>query len=245
MNKPLEQLAIENEIFFKSLLRKSLRLYFTKSNKIRKKLNPKELYQREILEICLRLHSTINTLNFSRLFLEENKIFLNESSLLLINKSDFFRYHIECFFIRVTTYKDLIFKLINTTYDLQINENIGLEIKVRKELKKQNINEIIELLIGLDIIMDKIKPIRNKLAHGHYYEDIDLTLIQSMETTKSNNSKQYEDSVKQLLFNSSVSMYSIELMLVTYLKLVYKRLLPKRRELEKIKTNANNNFVNR
>lgn len=235
MKKPIEQLCLENETFIKSLLRKSSKLYLTKSNKFRKKLSAKELYQREILEVCLRLHSTINTLNFSRLFLEENKTFLDESSLLLINKSDFFRYHIECFFIRVTTYKDLVFKIINKTYDFKIDENIGLENKVKKEIKKQNIDELAELLIGLDIIMDKIKPIRNELAHGNYYEDIDLTLIQSMETIKQNNSKEYEDSVKRMLFNSSASMYGIELMLVAYLKIVYKKLLPKRREFEKLK----------
>jgi hypothetical protein len=235
MDKPLEQLSLDNETFIKSLLKKSLKLYCTKSNKIRKKLSSKDLYQREILEVCLRLHSTINTLSFSRLFLEENKIFLNESSLLLINKSDFLRYHIECFFIRVTTYKDLIFKLINKTYDFGINENIGLEIKLRKEIKKQNIYEITELLVGLDIIMNKIKPIRNELAHGNYFDDTDLTLIQSMETTKHNNNQEYGNSLKRFIFNNSLSMYTIELMLVTYLKLVYKKLLPKRREIEKIK----------
>lgn len=241
MKKPLEQLSLENETFFKSLLKKSIKLYLTKSNRIRKKLNPKDSYQKEILEICLNLHSNINTLNLSRLFLEENKLFLNESSQSLISKSTFFRYHIECFFIRITSYKDLIFKLINKTYEFKINENIGLEGKVRKEVQKQNIEEIEELLVGLDIIMERIKPIRNELAHGDYYNDIDLTLIQSMETTHRNEDKEYEDSIKRLLFNNSVSMYGFELMLVTYLKLLYKKLLPKRREIEKIKTTANNN----
>lgn len=241
MKKPLEQLSLENETFFKSLLKKSTKLYLTKSNRIRKKLNPKDSYQKEILEICLNLHSNINTLNLSRLFLEENKLFLNKSSQSLISKSAFFRYHIECFFIRITSYKDLIFKLINKTYEFKINENIGLEGKVRKEVQKQNIEEIEELLAGLDIIMERIKPIRNELAHGDYYNDIDLTLIQSMETTHRNEDKEYEDSIKRLLFNKSVSMYGFELMLVTYLKLLYKNLLPKRREIEKIKTTAKNN----
>ncbi|WP_312090662.1 Cthe_2314 family HEPN domain-containing protein [Chryseobacterium sp.] len=235
MKKPIEQFSLENETFIKSLLKKSSKLYLTKSNRIRKKISSKDSYQKDILEVCLRLHSTINTLSFSRLFLEENKIFLNDASLLLINKSDYFRYHIECFFIRVTTYKDLIFKLINKTYDFQINDNIGLEKNIKKEIKAKNIIELTELLTGLDIIMNKIKPIRNELAHGNYLEDLDLTLLQSMETTKRNNSKEYEDSVKSFLFNSSVSMYGIELMLVTYLKLVYKKLLKKRREIEKQK----------
>jgi len=235
MNRPLEQLSLEDEKFIKSLLKRSSKLYLTKSNRIRNKISSKDLYQRDILEICLKLHSTINTLNFSRIFLEEYKIFLNDKAEELINKSDFFRYHIECFFIRVTTYKDLIFKLINKTYDFNFSNNTTLESKIRKEIKKQNIDELSKVLEGLDIIMDKIRPIRNKLAHGDYLEDIDLTLIQSMETTKSNNNIEYYESVKRLLFNNSVSMYCIEMMLVAHLKILYKNLLPKRRQIEKLK----------
>ncbi|KKO92457.1 hypothetical protein AAW12_04985 [Sphingobacterium sp. Ag1] len=235
MDKPLEQLYLENEIFIKSLLKRSSKLYLTKSGKPRKKLNLKDLYQKEILEICLNLHSNINTLCLSRCFLVENKTFLNESAQILINKSSFFRYHIECFFIRVTSYKDLIIKLINKTYELGVNENIGLEGKIRKEVKNKKIEEISKLLIGLDIIMDKIKPVRNQLAHGDYYIDVNLALIQSMESTQRIESDEYEESVKRFLLNNNISMYTIELMLVVYLKFIYKRLLPKRREMEKMK----------
>lgn len=237
MKPTIEQLAVEDVTFIKSLLKRSLKLYLTKSGKIRSKLNSKDLYQRNILEICLRLHSTINTLTQSRLFLEEHKNIIDNSKLT-INNGEFIRYHIECFFIRVTTYKDLIFKLINKTYDFEIDENIGLERKIRKQAKKLNKPEINELLKGLDIIMDKIAPIRNEIAHGEYYNNTDLILIESSYFAKRTEDKEYKESLKRILFNSSTSMYGIELMMSSYLKLVYKKLLPIRREIEKQKLQA-------
>ncbi len=233
---PLEQLSIENETFIKSLSKRTRKLYFTKSGKIRKKLNSKDLYQRSILENCLRLHSTINTLSLSRLFIEERGSVFDDSNNK-INNGDYIRYHIECFFIRVTTYKDLVYKLVNKTYDLKINENIGLERKIRNYCKKQNDKEIKTILEGLDILMNKIIPIRNEIAHGDYYDDIDLIIIESHHLTKRDNEENeiYKESLKRLLINNEIKMYSIELMMCAYLSLIYKILLPIRRKIEKEK----------
>ncbi len=233
MKSTLEQLSIENETFIKSLLKRSEKLYLTKTGKIRTKLNRKDLYQRNIFEVCLRLHATIDTLCLCRFFLQEN--IESKYTINKFNNGDVLRYHIEYFFLKVTAYKDLIFKLINKVYDFDIEENIGLERKIRKEIKNKNLSKASDLLEGLDIIMGKIAPIRNKIAHGGYFRDVDLTLIESMNITKRTNSNKYENAIKRFSFNNTVLMYQIELMLSTYLKLIYKELLPIRRLIEKQK----------
>ncbi len=237
MKSTLEQLSVENETFIKSLRKRTLKLYLTKSGKLRTKLNGKDLYQRNILEVCIRLHSTIDTLCLSRFLLEEGLKSRNSDDKF--NNDDILRYHIECFFMKITTYKDLIFKLINKIYDFDIEENIGLERKIRKQIKNQNLSEATTLLESLDIIMGKIIPIRNKIAHGGYLNDVDLTLIETMNITKQTGNSEYESVIKRFNFNSTVLMYHIELMLSTYLKLLYKKLLPTRRLIEKEKTTHN------
>jgi len=237
MESTLEQLSVENETFIKSLRKKSLKLYLTKSGKPRTKLNRKDLYQRNILEVCLRLHSTIDTLCLSRFLLEEN--LKSRNSVDKFNNGNILRYHIEYFFIKITTYKDLVFKLINKIYDFNIDENIGLERKVRKQIEKRSLSEAVKLLEGLDLIMGKIIPIRNEIAHGGYLNDIDLILIESMNVTKQPDNNEYEKAIKRFNFNSTVLMYQIELMLSAYLKLIYKELLSTRRLIEKQKTTHN------
>ena len=237
MESTIEQLSVDNETFIKSLRKRSMKLYVTKSGKPRTKLNSKDLYQRNILEVCISIHSTIDTLCLSRLLIEEN--LKSRNSIDKFNNGNILRYHIEYFFIKITTYKDLIFKLINKIYDFDIPENIGLERKIRKQIKKQELSEAEKLLEGLDIIMRKITPIRNEIAHGGYLIDVDLTLIETMNITKHIDSNEYEKARKRFNFNSTVSMYQIELMLSTYLKLIYKKLLPTRRLIEKQKTTHN------
>lgn len=237
MESTLEQLSVENETFIKSLRKKSPKLYVTKSGKPRTKLNHKDIYQRNIFEICLRLHSSIDTLYLSRFFLEEN--LKSRNSIDKFNNGNILRYHIEYFFIKITTYKDLIFKLINKIYDFDIEENIGLERKVRTQIKTRNLSEAVKLLEGLDLIMEKIIPIRNEIAHGGYLNDIDLILIESMNVTKQTDNDEYEKVIKRFNFNSTISMYQIELMLSAYLILIYKELLSTRRLIEKQKTTHN------
>ncbi len=235
MKSTLEQLSVENATFIKSLRKRTLKLYVTKSGKPRTRLNEKDLYQRNILEVCCRLHSTINTLSLSRFLLEEEFKSKNSKG----NKGDILRYHIEYFFIKVTTYRDLIFKLINQVYDFEIEENMSLKKKIKKQIKNQNLSEVTTLLDGLDTIMEKIIPIRNKIAHGSYYNDIDLLLIEAMNITKQTDNNEYKNTIKRFNLTSIFFMYSIELMLAKHLKFVYKTLLPTRRLIEKKKTKHN------
>ena len=54
-------IPIDDSPFFKSLRRRSLKLYLTKSGKLRKPLSQKDTYQRNVLEVCLRISSLLET----------------------------------------------------------------------------------------------------------------------------------------------------------------------------------------
>lgn len=233
-----KEIPIDDSPFFKSLRKRTQSLYVTKSGKPRKRFNQKDKYQRDILEICLRISSLLETLRLSRFFLAER---LDDKLLEShkVNNSAFIRYHIEAYFLRLTTFKDLILKLSNRTYKFEIKENVGLERNLKKQISRDNLTELEQLLIGLDILMKNIEPIRHKIAHGGYHDDIDLILIEAEETINRDNysalsaNKEYLVALNSLLKRNIIDMYNIETMMATYVLLVYKKLYTKRKEIEK------------
>lgn len=234
---------INNTLFLRSLTKRVRKLYMTKSGKPRRKLNNKDLYQRDILESCLRINAVLKALSQSRTFLDERKDIVNDSSFE-INNADFIRYHMESFFLRTTTFKDIILKLINRTCNYGLRENIGLERNLLKITKSKNQKDIIKLLDGLDILIKHVAPIRNSIAHGGYHDDIDLILIESDQSNPKERTMDddYSQSLKRLMFKIPVEMYSIELMASACVLLFYKTLLPIRRSIEKEMVAGNINY---
>lgn len=227
------EIKFEDVPFLKSLLKRTQKIYFTKQLKIRNKISPKDIYQRDLLEVCLRLISIIETLRLCRSFLDERLKIIDSN--FVINNGEFIRYHLEYYFLRVTSYKDLILKLMKRTYQFKIKENIGLERNLRKESERNGVEVVSNLLKGLDILMKQIEPIRNNIAHGGYHIDPDLTWIESIEITKRQNlnSSEYKDILKRLLEKNLYDMELINLMMMTYLLFVFKKLYPVRKIKEK------------
>ena len=161
---------------------------------------------------------------------------IDDDSKLKINNADFIRYHIESYFVRTTTFKDLIFKLINRTYSFGIKEDSWLASVLVKKAKKSN-PEILELFEGLNILMQQVTPIRNEIAHGGYYNDPHLILIESSYVIPkdSESKKNYSKTLEQLLVRNVIDMHTNEIMITTYVLMVFKKLLPVRRSLEKEK----------
>lgn len=233
-----KEIPIDNSPFLKSLLKRTGKLYFTKSGKIRREFNPKDTYQREILEICLRINSLFETLRLCRFFLGE-RIDVPADNDLKIKNADFIRYHIECYFIRITTFKDLMLKLYNRVYKFDIKENIGLERNLEKKAKNEGVSDLIQLLEGLSILMSEIEPVRNRITHGGYYDGSDLILIESEETVRNGSERksltddEYNSTLRRFLEKNIIDMYLIEVMKATYLLTAYKILYPIRKAKEK------------
>lgn len=237
MKQLLKQRKIDDFPFLKSLLKRSVKLYTTKGGKPRRRLSIKDSYQREILEVCLRISALIEQLRLSRTFIEERQRCTCDESTRISN-SDYIRYHLECYYIRITTYKDLMLKLCNRVCNYEITEGISLERNLKKRLDLENNQIVSELLVGLDILMDKIKPIRNNLAHGGYHEDVDLILIESKDLYrgKQKEDDEYDKILHRLVNNSTLNMHMIDYLMITLVELFFKKLYPIRRIKEKDKS---------
>lgn len=241
--KHIDQIEIDDHPFNLSLRKDTIRLYFTKSRKPRTKFNPLDTYKRANLEVSLRLLSIMETLALSSEFIQERRG-ISFNNKFKVNNSKYLRYHLECYWIRVTSYKDLILKLINRVYATGIKENIGLERNLVTYAEKNDLDDISYLLKGLNIIMSKIEPTRHRITHGNYHDDTDLILIESMEQGRSQkrriNRKTYRQALERFMSNNLVIMYLIELMMKSYLKLAFDTLYPirigKEREISKQKS---------
>ena len=238
MARKPKEIPIDDSPFFKSLRKRSKKLYLTKGGKVRRKVNVKETYQRDVLEICLRMSALLETLRLSRFFLDERRNVPADNGFKIKNAA-FIRYHIECYFIRITTFKDLILKLIRRVHQFEIKENIGLEGNIKKKAERDNFHDITSLLEGLNILMKNIEPIRHKIAHGGYHDNIDLILIETEEVIRNDNvsssltNNQYNLALSRLLTQNIIDMHMIEVMMATFILVVYKKLYPIRRIREK------------
>lgn len=238
MKRTPKEIPIDDSPFFKSLLKRTQKLYFTKTNKIRKKFSQRDSYQREILEICLRLSALLETLRLSRFFIDERRNVPPDNDMKIKN-ADFIRYHLESYFIRITTFKDLMLKLYNRVYKFNFTEKNGLENNIIKRAELDNNTILLHLLDGLSILMTSVKPVRNKIAHGGYHDDIDLILIEGDETIRRRNKRssftneEYKVTMKRLLTKNIIDMHMNEVMMATLIFLSYKKLHSVRRAKEK------------
>lgn len=238
MKHKLIEISLDDTPFYKSLLKRTKNLYLTETGRTRHQLNFYDYYQKNVLEICLRISALLKILRNCRFFLDERRSIPIDNELKIKN-ADFIRYHIECYFIRMTTFKDLILKLYNRVYGLDVVENAGLEKNLKKRANKDNLSILLDLLEGVSILMQNIEPIRHKIAHGGYYDNVDLIIIESEETIRENNKNkclkndEYDLLLKQLLKKNILEMYAIEIEMVTFVILSYKKLYPIRKEKEK------------
>ena len=233
-----KEIAIDDTPFYKSLRKRSNVLLFMKDGKIRNNLSGVDEYQKSILETCLRISSLFKTLRLSRFFLGE-RLNIPVDSDLKIKNAEFIRYHIECYFIRITTFKDLIVKLFNRTFKLDKKEGNGLFQNVKNEAQKQNITNLLNLLNDLENLLKNVAPIRNKITYGDYYDAIDLVSIEAEELIKntgkgtSMKNDEYKAVLNKFLTKNIIEMYKIEVAMATYTLRAYKDLYKVRRAKEK------------
>jgi hypothetical protein len=141
--------------------------------------------------------------------------------------------------LRITTYKDLLLKLYNRVYRLQVRENIGLEPNLKKTAARHNNELLAELIERLSILMKSLEPIRHRIAHGGYHMDYDLILIEAEEAGRGSGrsgimpEEEYAAVQKNLLTRNILEMYEIEKTMATFVIAVFKKLYPVRRLFEK------------
>ncbi|PWS28583.1 hypothetical protein DHW03_01650 [Pedobacter yonginense] len=89
------------------------------------------------------------------------------------------KYHIENFFLKITTYKDLVLKLIDAVYIWKLPRGAnGFENMLLKCADKQGVEGIKTIVENLKILFSTVKVIRNKIAHEGSLNNVDVELLE-------------------------------------------------------------------
>lgn len=229
----------EETAFYVSLLKKTTSLYKIENGKLRDNFSELEIYYKQVLEITLRITAVLNALKHSRIFVQSiHSKRVNRK--IEPTDAQFLRYHLECYAIRVTSFKDVFLKLINRTYRLDIKENVGLERNILSHAEMRNIEIITGLMQGLNVLMKQLEPQRHRIAHGNYHEDLNLILLESIETRFDNKIKmpkaemqEYKEARERLIAKNSANMILLEFILQKFMVISFSMLHPVRKVVEK------------
>lgn len=231
--------APEETEFYTSLLKQTLSLYRIENGKLRDNYSQLEVYHKEVLEIALRITAILGSLNHSRIFIQSIRT-------KRINRkteptdAQFLRYHLECYAIRVVTYKDVYLKLLNRVFRLGVKENIGLEKNIASIAEKNKLEIITSLLEGLNIIVQQLEPQRHRIVHGSYHDNLNLIMLESLETRFDKKEmpriemKEYKTIRELLISENAAEMFMIGYMMQTFMITTFNILLPIKEEFEKL-----------
>jgi hypothetical protein len=132
---------------------------------------------------CLKVYAALNrvknilvTLQHSRVMLAEINIISDENYHSTLSKATVKRYHIEVYFLRLTTYKDLVIQLIAAVNQWIIPGNNGAGAKLGKLASAVGKTYVAPLLTTLDNMLSTAKPIRNLIAHEGSTSDPDVLM---------------------------------------------------------------------
>lgn len=144
----------------------------------RKTVEPYE-YVKKVNSYLIKIQHTIKTIQFSRVFLAERHPaiydYINCNSSISID--EYLRYHIESYFLRLPVYKDQILQLINSVYKYNVKLGNGFEKRISKSATPETKDTIKDIIQAIDLLIEKVKPIRNKIAHEGYFHDNDLGML--------------------------------------------------------------------
>jgi len=150
-------------------------------------------------------------------------VFTNNQSV--ISKPAQLRYHIENYFLRITTYKDLVHQLLILVLQLNIKKTNNLAQLIRKQVETSNDNIILQLVSDLETLFTEVKKIRNKLAHEATLSDVDIDIMETAyflnkETPEIFDSEEFEIYSSMLILRNTQEMMKIEEDLATNLLVV-------------------------
>jgi hypothetical protein len=126
-----------------------------------------------------RIKHTIETLGLIRVLIAEKHPLSKVTTTSTISKGEFLRYNIENYFLRISTYKDQVFQLIDCVLELNIKKGIGFQNRLEKKAKEDNIGFVKDIIDNLSTLFTNVKPVRDKIAHQGYFHDSDLGLIEA------------------------------------------------------------------
>lgn len=142
-----------------------------------KELSTLDIYQKSIYQIWQDISTLYDMLKLSGVLVD--KIRFKKYQINKVYNSDVLNYHLDCYFMRVTSFRDLIHKLINRVYEFGYKENLGLKNNLSKH--RDNVKEVDILLKYLEVMFSELNNLRNTIAHGGSFSDQPLGMLSAGE----------------------------------------------------------------
>ncbi|MDB5032194.1 Cthe_2314 family HEPN domain-containing protein [Mucilaginibacter sp.] len=97
-----------------------------------------------------------------------------------VDRGDYLKYMLENYFFRLPKLKDITLNLLNTVYRMGYTQSPGLDKKVRKhpEVQAQKLTLYLDYF---DEIFQKIRPLRDRVAHRGDLQDGTLAMLSSYQ----------------------------------------------------------------
>lgn len=114
-----------------------------------------------------------------------------------VDRGDYLRYIMENYFFRLPKLKDVTMQFLNLFYRMGHSQSVGLEKKIRKHPDVIS-NKLSVYLDYFDFALEKIAPVRHRIAHRGELEDSTLTML-SIYHIVPYDQKTYETLLKSMI----------------------------------------------
>lgn len=166
--------------------------------------NDIEIYARDILSRVSEIDNTFKGLKISLSYIKQNEL-----SISYFDFSELHSFHVENFYLRLTSISDRCIKLAGTTILIDKNkiENFKGNKIVKKALKEYS-DEINNSISEVESIIQKFKDKRNDIAHCSGYSTKNICALQTIENSKVSVKEMFEkiipvSELKSIISNES------------------------------------------
>ncbi len=139
-----------------------------------KYFNANESYINDIYMMCRSIEACLKSINNAIIFISQYKV-LNYTEKDFIPFDEFCLYHYDVVCHKISTLKDLYFKIINKVYKLELNKATWKAINEHK--KQINNEQLFSILNDNHQLMETIENKRNKSSHEG---NMQLTLLNDL-----------------------------------------------------------------
>jgi hypothetical protein len=160
-----------------------------KSPRKRKK-SPYAQYNTDVFYRLTKILETLDDLRAVQIFLKQYP-YAKTLRKNKITRTTYAVYHLEVYFLKVTSLKDKLALLINDVYNLGLPDK-RVKIGLLSEMKQMKNSRVVSLLKKFSEALDEITSQRNIIAHRGKYDDKELTEIKMYEMV--------EDKIKPAVF---------------------------------------------
>jgi hypothetical protein len=151
-------------------------------------------YNTDIFYRLTRILETLDDLRAVQIFLKQYP-YSKTLRKNRITRTAYAIYHIEVYFLKVTSLKDKLALLTNDVYDLGLPEK-RVTLDLLADMKQLKNSQVVSLLKTFSKAISEITSQRNIIAHRGKYDDKELTEIKMYEMV--------EDKIKPAVFYTKV-----------------------------------------